>query len=680
MDTLVIYPGRFHPFHKGHKSVYDALVKRFGKNRVFIATSNKVDPPKSPFTFEEKRAMMALTGVDPSRVVQVKNPYQAVEITDNYDPQNTIALFAVSDKDMAEDPRFSFQPRKDGEHSYYQPVQKDMNTLDKNAYIITVPTLQFDVLGKPMQSASEFRANFARADNDTQKRMITDLFGKYDARIHSTMTKKISETLIRADEILEQLIELGADDKYIVEACARLEHLKFNTQYTLLEQAIMEGGHMLPEEVYKTLQEADYSKWDHPEAAEYSQFLEKTFGEPDEATDEQTVWHHKDGFKRIVVRDEYILHGSPAPHYDFVYSYIDLEVDEDLSDDLAKCSGSILIDHLKNEVGARCGSLTANAVTLNFCLDVVYGRTEATPKEYEKRILAMKDMFKRGMKYSLEWWPDKAQDADPDNPYYAESIREHFTPVEEEITDFNKDDPMNSVIAIRGIGTMSISSALEKVSEMAMDVAKLGAMKDAKNVQDNLPRYMDLLATYNESIQEAYRELAAQRKRGGTASKGIDRDISESKDQLKSTDKFTKSSKPGGKESPHPARGLLVGSKKIGEHCGDPMAPDHKAGRVLLMKLYKKEMEFPMGSPEHGDIMLMIKKVRDNIGLNPEVARVCSHGCRLGIGKLCAKKGCFLKAFNLAEDVSENVIDKIRNKVKQDFAKRKQLFGKGKTA
>jgi len=70
MDTVVIYPGRFHPFHKGHKSVYDALVKRFGKNRVYIATSNKVDPPKSPFTFDEKRAMMALTGVDPSRVVQ----------------------------------------------------------------------------------------------------------------------------------------------------------------------------------------------------------------------------------------------------------------------------------------------------------------------------------------------------------------------------------------------------------------------------------------------------------------------------------------------------------------------------------------------------------------------------------------------------------------------------------
>jgi len=163
-----------------------------------------------------------------------------------------------------------------------------------------------------------------------------------------------------------------------------------------------------------------YSAWDHEEPAEYSKHLEKTFGAPDEMTDEQTVWHNKDGFKRIVCRDEYILHGSPAPHYDFIYCYVDIEVPEDLSDELANCSGSILIDHLKNEVGARCGSLTANATTLNFVLDVVAGRAEATKEEYEKRILGMKDMFERGMKYTTDWWPDESNDADPENPFYAE--------------------------------------------------------------------------------------------------------------------------------------------------------------------------------------------------------------------------------------------------------------------
>ena len=659
MDTVVIYPGRFHPFHKGHKSVYDALVKRFGKNRVYIATSNKVDPPKSPFTFDEKRAMMALTGVDPSRVVQTKNPYQATEITDNFDPQNTTALFAVSDKDMAEDPRFSFKPKKDGSPSYYQPAQKDMRPMSEHGYIITVPTLQFNVLGKPMRSASEFRANFAVADNETQKAMITDLFGRYDPKTHNTMSQKIVEQLVRADAILDQLIEMGADDCYILEACIKVEALvesiNMKQRKQTLYQAIMEGGHTLPEN--EIVREANYSKWDHPEAADYSQFLEKTFGEPAEATDEQTVWHHKDGFKRIVVRDEYILHGSPAPHYDFVYCYVDLEVPEELSDELAKCSGSILIDHLKNEVGARCGSLTANAVTLNFVMDVTQGRTQPVKEEYEKRILGMKKMFKDGEKYELDWWTDEAGDANPNNPYYAESMHEHFTPANEEITDFNKDDPMNSVVAIRGIGTMSISSALKQVSEMAANVSNLAKVKDAKGIQDNFDRYMGLLATYNDGIQEAYSELAQQRKRGGTASKGIDKDIS--------------------------------------EHCGDPMADDHKPMRMLLMKLYKKEMECPMNSPEHFEVTKMIDGCRKNIGLSESGilyrAGVKKYGkdgmtaiqSAAGSGASAEEIGAIKDKHNKkkTEGFMDNVkgaVTKVADKVSGDFKKRKKLFGKGK--
>ena len=38
--------------------------------------------------------------------VQTKNPTQAQEVVEKYDPTNTILLFAVSDKDMAEDPTF----------------------------------------------------------------------------------------------------------------------------------------------------------------------------------------------------------------------------------------------------------------------------------------------------------------------------------------------------------------------------------------------------------------------------------------------------------------------------------------------------------------------------------------------------------------------------------------------
>ena len=58
--VVVIYAGRFHPFHKGHKAVFDSAVKVYGIEKCFIATSGKVEAPKSPFTFDEKVKMMCL--------------------------------------------------------------------------------------------------------------------------------------------------------------------------------------------------------------------------------------------------------------------------------------------------------------------------------------------------------------------------------------------------------------------------------------------------------------------------------------------------------------------------------------------------------------------------------------------------------------------------------------------
>jgi len=168
----------------------------------------------------------------------------------------------------------------------------------------------------------------------------------------------------------------------------------------------------------KKMMGESYTSWTNQEPVEYAKHLEKTFGKPDEMTDSQLCWFAKDGFKRIVIKDEYILHGSPAPHYDFIYCYIDLIVPEKFAKPLAESSGSILIDYLKGEVGARCGSITANATTLNYVLDVVAGRAIPSKKEYEKRILGMKKMFATGKKYTTDWWPDESGDADPKNPYY----------------------------------------------------------------------------------------------------------------------------------------------------------------------------------------------------------------------------------------------------------------------
>jgi len=196
MQTVVIYPGRFQPFHKGHKAVYEYLTKKY--DNVYVATSDKVDPPRSPFSFVEKKSMMELTGMDTTNVVMTKNPYQAMEITQNFDTENTILMFAVSEKDMAEDPRFSFKPKKDGSPAYFQPA-KDGNfkPMSQHGYILTVPTFKFNVLGEPMKSATEFRASFAKAKDQVKKQMIKDLFGGYNDRVFTMMSNKIFESANR---------------------------------------------------------------------------------------------------------------------------------------------------------------------------------------------------------------------------------------------------------------------------------------------------------------------------------------------------------------------------------------------------------------------------------------------------------------------------------------------------
>ena len=193
---LVILPGRFQPWHKGHHAVYNSLVKKYGRDQVFIATSNKVELPKSPFNFSDKTQFMALTGVPMDRVVESKQPYKAEEITKNFDAANTRLIFAVSEKDMAEDPRFKSWTKKDGTPAYFQPMPNDtsmMSTFDKHGYIMTVPTVNFTVLGQPMRSATEIRAQFASADLDTQKAIVKDLFGNYDESVLRLMQQKLAQ-------------------------------------------------------------------------------------------------------------------------------------------------------------------------------------------------------------------------------------------------------------------------------------------------------------------------------------------------------------------------------------------------------------------------------------------------------------------------------------------------------
>ena len=227
--------------------MYDYLNNKY--DNVYVATSDKVDPPRSPFSFAEKKSMMELTGMDTTNVVLTRNPYQAQEITQNFDAEKTILMFAVSEKDMAEDPRFAFKPKKDGSPSYFQPATDgNLETMDKHGYIITVPTFKFDVLGEPMKSATEFRSSFAKADEQTKKQMIQDLFGNYSDKAYNLMSTKITETQGSSNLTFES-VNLDRKDlkEYYIKFCKTskiksISHTQFMLDHYKVNKKIYEGS------------------------------------------------------------------------------------------------------------------------------------------------------------------------------------------------------------------------------------------------------------------------------------------------------------------------------------------------------------------------------------------------------------------------------------------------------
>lgn len=142
---------------------------------------------------------MQLTGVPVNAIIESSQPYQIESILNTgrvhiADPSNTVVLFAVSEKDMAEDPRFSSWTKKDGTPAYFQPLENIKNTksMQEHAYIMTVPTFEFTVLGKPMTSASDFRRDYKDADEKTRQAMIQDLFGKYTEEAQHLLDVKLA--------------------------------------------------------------------------------------------------------------------------------------------------------------------------------------------------------------------------------------------------------------------------------------------------------------------------------------------------------------------------------------------------------------------------------------------------------------------------------------------------------
>lgn len=192
---ICIYPGRFQPMGRHHVMAYQQLVNKFGERNVFIATSNKVDLPKSPLSYEEKKAVMIRHGIPASQIVQTKNPYQALEIVTKFNPETTAVSFAVGEKDMKEDPRFKITGK------YFEMYPDNTNKMvgyRNHGYLYVIPHMESKVVTKDdsgkkitlnISSGTEIRQYLADGDHA----IFAALMGTEDEALYQFLTNKFKE-------------------------------------------------------------------------------------------------------------------------------------------------------------------------------------------------------------------------------------------------------------------------------------------------------------------------------------------------------------------------------------------------------------------------------------------------------------------------------------------------------
>jgi hypothetical protein len=128
--------------------------------------------------------------------------------------------------------------------------------------------------------------------------------------------------------------------------------------------------------------------WPEP-SREAARLVIDKYGEPDEATDSQLIWHHPGPWKRIVASKACYEHNFPAPHQDAVESFIDYRVPPDMATAVAEFDGSVIVERTAGEVSARCHDEEANFLALNLMHDIVSGtKTVQEARDYYAREFA----------------------------------------------------------------------------------------------------------------------------------------------------------------------------------------------------------------------------------------------------------------------------------------------------
>lgn len=216
-QLVVLYPGRFQPFHLGHREVFASLQNKFGRDSVFIATSNKTELPKSPFNFSDKTVFMNAAGISSDRILEVSSPYKLPE---QFNPANTIFIVAVGAPD-----RDRLKPdsiKKDGNPSYFKTFTNisECTTADQHGYVIIAEerhkVIEINGQKVDVSHGTQSRAawNSVRNDPEQRSQFLLQMYGRDDAELGRILDK--IPTTVNEEAAGVGVVKNSKDPRYVM--------------------------------------------------------------------------------------------------------------------------------------------------------------------------------------------------------------------------------------------------------------------------------------------------------------------------------------------------------------------------------------------------------------------------------------------------------------------------------
>ncbi len=192
-SPIIGYVGRFQPFHKNHYDTYKFLVKKYGKDNVYILTSDKTDKKKSPFNFKDKLRFISMFNIPKDKVIQTKMPYIPKELFESKGiSEDTPFIAAIGEKDQNRLKHFVDYEGPVPKNKELTGWSKDVHERAKiHAYYDVTPLMKTKFDGNII-SGTTVRDIFKSNDEDKQKELFKVLYNKYDKDIFNFIKDKIN--------------------------------------------------------------------------------------------------------------------------------------------------------------------------------------------------------------------------------------------------------------------------------------------------------------------------------------------------------------------------------------------------------------------------------------------------------------------------------------------------------